>query len=355
MDVSFIDNDTTHLRDAIEEAASDADGARVAVAFAKGSGLAATPALTRLVERGAEVRLLAGTDFQLTDLEAVERFDRPPSAARLYVHSEGEESRTFHPKVYAFRRKDRVTAIVGSSNLTGGGFGKNIEGNVVLHGSAHDSVIASILSFHDRMWDSGLAIPITGDFRDQYTRLQDRRRTVELALRGEAAYKRAQRTLRLAVAEAMAEFRARSGTRCWLLITSPENYLRCIGGRVWGDEDLQRIGQVQTGDIVFFYVKSPAKYLAAMCVVTRDTYEDHSIIWRDDPRIYPFRFTFDVLIQPPQPVPFTPLIERLDLFGRRFSKSWGTKVQASMKELTPHDCAVLREALAGAEEMGAAS
>ena len=355
MEISFVDNDTKRLQDAIEEAASEADDARVAVAFAKGSGLTAAPALRRMVERGAEVRLLAGVDSQLTDLEAVEQFDRPPSAARVYVHSSQDDGRTFHPKVYAFRRKDEVTAVVGSSNLTAGGLLGNVEGNVVLRGSRKDSVIGSILGFHERIWNSGLAIAVTGEFRDQYVKLQDRRRAAELALRGEAAYTRAQRTLRSAVAEALAQFRAQSGKRCWLLITSPENYIRCIDGRVWGDEDLSRIAQVRTGDLLFFYVKNPAKYLTAMCVVTRDTYEDRTVIWRDDPRVYPFRFSFDVLIQPPQPVAFPPLIERLDLFGRRFSKSWGTKVQAAMKELTPHDCAVLREALAAAEGMGAAS
>lgn len=354
-DISFIDNDTSNLRDAIDEAASEAEEARVAVAFAKGSGFTTAPGLTRLVERGAEVRLLAGVDFQLTDLEAVEQFDRPPSAARVYVRSSDSGNRAFHPKVYVFRGKQETTAIIGSSNLTAGGVLNNVEGNIVVRGSPDEGVLAHIVGFHDRLWHSGLAIPVTGEFREHYTRLQDRRRAAELALRSEAAYERAQRTMRMAVAEAMEHYRARGGTRCWMLITSPKNYMRCIDGHVWGDEDASRIRRVRTGDLVFFYVKSPAKYLAALCVVTREPYEDHSIIWRDDPRIYPFRFDFEVLSKPPRPVPFTPLVDSLDLFDGVAPGKWGTRLQAAMKELTPHDCAVLREALAAADDLGAAS
>jgi HKD family nuclease len=349
MQIRLIDNDALTFGDALADACADATMVRIAVAFVKGSGLSAAPVLEQMVVRGAEVRLIAGVDFQLTDLTAIERFDRPPSAARIYLSSQPSGRATFHPKVYLIESKHNAVAIVGSSNFTGGGLVDNLEANILLRSTPDDPVIARVREYHDKLWISDFAAPVTESFRQSYHQLQDRRRAIELALRSEADYERAQRGLRAAVAEAVVKYNAGRRGRCWLLITAPENYIRCIDGRVWGDEDRGRIGQVRTGDLIFFYVKSPAKYLAAMGLVTREPYTDHSVLWSDDDRVYPHRFNFDLLLRPPRPVPFQPLVRQLDLFGRADLTNWGVRLQAAMKALTTYDCEILRSALAAAE------
>jgi len=355
MDIAFCDNDERTLRDAIADAAAGCQRAKVAVAFAKGSGLDAAPIFRQLVQRGSHVQLIAGVDFQLTDLAAVEEFDHPPSEARLYFRGAESNKRAFHPKVYVFEQDHDAVAVVGSSNLTGGGLVDNVEANLVLRAEPEHPVIRRITSFHSQLWASGLAVPVTGEFRERYARLQDRRRAAELALRGDADYERARASLRAAVAEAITTYRADARSRSWLLITSPENYIRCIRGHVWGDEDLRRIRQVRTGDVIFFYVKHPGKYVASMGVVTKPAYEDHSIIWIGDDRVYPFRFHFDLLVEPVRPIGLRPMVPRLDLFDRADDPNYGRRLQAAMKELTPHDCTVLREALAEGNTLGAAS
>jgi HKD family nuclease len=350
LDILLIDNDDLTVRDALAEACTGADLARVAVAFVKGSGLQAAPALEELTLRGAEVRMIAGVDFQLTDLSAIERFDRPPSSARIYLSAQQADRAAFHPKVYLLESAHDAVAIVGSSNLTGGGLVDNLEANILLRGSRDNPVIARVRDYHEKLWTSDFALPVTESFRQSYHQLQDRRRTIELALRSEADYERAQRGLRAALAEAVVKYSAGRRGRCWLLITSSENYIRCIDGRVWGDEDRGRIAQVQTGDIIFFYVKSPAKYLAAMGLVTREPYTDGAILWTDDERVYPHRFNFELLLRPPRPVPFRPLVRRLELFGMQDISNWGVHLQAAMKPLSAHDCEVLRGALAVAQD-----
>ncbi len=349
MEIQLVSNDDVKLKDTLADACTGAERVRVAVAFVKGSGLVTAPALEQLMLRGTEVRLIAGVDFQLTDLSAIERFDRPPSAARIYLSGQPAERIAFHPKVYLIESRQDAVAIVGSSNLTGGGLLNNLEANLVLRGSRDDPVIARVREFHDKLWSSDFAVPITDSFRRTYQQIQDRRRAIELALRSEADYERAQRDLRAAVAEAVVQYNAGRRGRCWLLITRPENYIRCIDGRVWGDEDRARIEQVRTGDIVFFYVKHPAKYLAAMGLVTREPYTDHRILWPDDDRVYPHRFNFELLLRPPRPVPFRPLVQRLELFGMHDVSNWGVRLQAAMKPLSAHDCEVLRQALATAQ------
>ena len=333
------------MRDVLTDACVRADKIRVAVAFAKGSGLVAAPALEQAMGRGAEVRLLAGVDFQLTDLAAIARFNRAPSSARIYLSGDPSSRRIFHPKVYLLESATTAVAIVGSSNLTGGGLGENLEANIHLKGSLDDPAITRVRAYHEKLWTSSFAAPMTDELLQSYQRLQDRRRAVELALRSEADYESAQRGLRAAVAEAVVRYNEGRRGRCWLLITSPENYIRCIDGRVWGDEDRGRIAQVQTGDIVFFYVKSPAKYLAAMGIVTRSPYSDQTTLWMDDERKYPFRFNFEVLLRPPRPVAFRPLAKELELFGKRDSPNWGQHLQAAMKPLSGNDSEKLRIAL----------
>lgn len=351
LEIRLLDNDEATFRDALAEACGAAQAVRAAVAFVKGSGLAAAPELERAMTRGAEIRLLAGVDFQLTDLDALDRFDRPPSAARVYVTAQPSERSAFHPKLYYLESGDVATAIVGSSNLTGGGLVGNVEANIYVKGNREDHALAAIRGFHDRLWESPSAVPLTSDFRQTYHSLQDCRHAIELALRSDADYEKAHRALRSAVAEAILGYRGKSG-RSWLLITSPENYIRCIDGRVWGDEDRGRIAQVRRGDVILFYVKSPAKYLAAMGFVTREPYTDSTIIWKDDERVYPHRFTFEVLLRPPWPVPLRPLISQLDLFDRRDDPHWGVRLRTSMTSLTGHDSEVLRKALADAQGAG---
>lgn len=350
IEVAFIGNDERTVADALNEACREATRARVAVAFAKGSGLAAVSALEGLASRG-RVELLAGVDFQLTDLAAVERFERPPSEARVFLHPDPAGRVSFHPKVYLAESDEVSTALVGSSNLTAGGLNSNVESNVLVRGAPDTPLIQTIRAFHSRLWNSGFAFRLTDTFRKNYGRLQERRHLVELNLREEADFARAQRDLRSAVVEAIASYLPAGQPRCWLLITSPGNYIRNMEGRIWGDEKKARIAQVQPGDLIYFYI-TKLMQLGAMGIVTREPYEDHTPHWRDG-RIYPYRFGFTLMIRPPIQIPFRPLVPSLDLFGRADTPNWGQSLQTSMLSLTPHDCEVLRRAISQADVEGA--
>lgn len=152
------------------------------------------------------------------------------------------------------------------------------------------------------------------------------------------------------MAEAIAGYRTGPRGRSWLLVTSPENYIRCIDGRVWGDEDPSRLRLVTTSDLIFFYIKSPMKVLAAVGVVTEPPHEDHRIIWLGDERVYPHRFRFEVMVRPTRQIPLRLLVPQLDLFDRQDDNNWGRRLQRAMVHLTPHDAEVLRGALAAADE-----
>jgi hypothetical protein len=248
--------------------------------------------------------------------------------------------------VYIADSPTGTAAIVGSSNLTAGGLQSNVEANLLIRGDRDEPVLGLIRGFHGRLWDSGFSFPLTSRFREHYRHLQSRRLKAELSLRAEADFAEAQRELRAAVVEAVTT-RWGEKRNCWLLITSPENYIRNIEGRIWGDERRKRIAQVRPGDLVYFYITSPVMSIGAMGIVTRETYEDHALHWRDG-RVYPYRFGFAIMMRPEAPIPIRPLLSELDLFGRRDDSTWGRRLQASMRSLTAHDCEVLRTALMSA-------
>jgi len=124
---------------------------QIAVAYLKNSGLdRIKTALMR-----ANGRLVAGTSsFHITDWQALKMLVRlsktnPRLLIRKYYHE------SFHPKVFYFEDSRIATAIVGSSNLTGGGLEKNVEANVMVQGPVNDGFFIAVRAFLDRVYDGG--------------------------------------------------------------------------------------------------------------------------------------------------------------------------------------------------------
>src|SRR5207248_977806 len=98
---------------------------RLATAFAHQSGW---KLISRAVREGhASCRMLTGLDFCQTDPAVLKAWlalvrDRR-AAARLYIG----DAATFHPKVLIVSNGKRRFAIVGSGNLSAGGFRDNVE------------------------------------------------------------------------------------------------------------------------------------------------------------------------------------------------------------------------------------
>ncbi len=77
---------------------SGSDSVRIASAFVRRSGVEEL----RLLQRPApRLQLIAGTDFGLTQVEALEALHVPPDReCRLYFTPQESDEGIFHPKVY---------------------------------------------------------------------------------------------------------------------------------------------------------------------------------------------------------------------------------------------------------------
>lgn len=116
-------------------------------------------------------RALIGTQFAQTEPWVLETLQASTCELKVVLDSEG----TFHPKLAIGRRKDgSVRVLMGSSNLTVGGFEKNTELNLLLEADANDRQIEKIITFFDACWTRGTALEqIPGwleDYRVAYAR-----------------------------------------------------------------------------------------------------------------------------------------------------------------------------------------
>lgn len=113
----------------LEDEIAKARRISMATAFAKLSGW--TLVSHALERSSAELRLLTGLDFCLTEPDLLQAWlklqaERPGTRAYLAM----PKGRTFHPKVLLVERPADSFAIVGSGNLSEGGFQKNVECSV---------------------------------------------------------------------------------------------------------------------------------------------------------------------------------------------------------------------------------
>lgn len=126
----------------IKAKSEQARQARVAVAFARRSGLnLLEKQIESTLNKGAKWDFLVGLDFAQTEGIVLQQLlswsNQYKDRFSFACYSDPAIDRTpmFHPKVYLFHSRTKATGVVGSSNLTGGGLGRNIEANVALIGS----------------------------------------------------------------------------------------------------------------------------------------------------------------------------------------------------------------------------
>lgn len=265
----------------------DTRRASIAVAFAKESALARLD-LERWCHPDRELRLVAGTDFALTELDVLRQLGPlPGTTCRVYHSTPGV---TFHPKLYLLDKGASWVAYVGSSNFTSGGFFTNVEANVRLEGPADAPEITAAASYFGQLFESEFATPLSSEFEAQYAELQAARRE---ALAGTSPLRAAER-LRTSGNLLLAAHRARAAAARWLLVGTPENYAICMRTRTWGHQTEDKIRRYRPGDLFLFHVNG--RGVAAMGMFTGPSYWDEAELWQRMPKgSFPWRIRFVTL------------------------------------------------------------
>jgi HKD family nuclease len=263
----------------------DASSLSIAVAFAKESALSALD-IEGWCRKGRNLRLLAGTDFALTELQLLRRLETTGVADCRVHHSAGGQM--FHPKLYFLERGVKRVAYVGSSNFTRGGLNDNIEANVRLEAPTGHQSIDEIGHVFDRMFNGEFATPLSPEFEAGYRVLQDALREAQSGLNIPDIADR----FRIADNFLLGGYRARVAVQRWLLVVSPQNFETCMRYRLWGRQQQSEVTAYSPGDVFLFHV-TEGRGVAALAMFTGQPFYDPAPLWPANRRgNFPWRVRF---------------------------------------------------------------
>jgi HKD family nuclease len=158
----------------LQKAIKQASRVRVAMALVSPQGVEGiSPWLEDALKRGAEVEFLFGIDLP-SHPEAIAGLvglaGKFPDAFTLRYFA-SPESRYFHPKLWVLESTSASQAIVGSSNVTGGGFEHNYEANVLVDGEAAEE----LGNYFDELFLGAYARPVDATWLTAYQRIWESR------------------------------------------------------------------------------------------------------------------------------------------------------------------------------------
>jgi HKD family nuclease len=107
------------------------------VAFAKMSGFIRIKSkIESRLNEGMKARFFVGLDFFQSEPDLLDALLQLKDKFQIAVFvSNQKRARTFHPKIYRFDQENQVSLIIGSANLTDGGFSRHHEISVSLQGA----------------------------------------------------------------------------------------------------------------------------------------------------------------------------------------------------------------------------
>jgi HKD family nuclease len=162
----------SEVLDAFRRELNEAAEAHLAFALISASGLKLLgKQMLRFLKGGGTMRVLVGTDLP-TDPDAIEQlcaFQQRFKGRFEVKRFQSRERRTFHPKLAVFvHASGKRRAILGSSNLTSGGFGENFEANLLVDDAASTRKLAD---YFDELFEGARARQISGKWLESYRRL----------------------------------------------------------------------------------------------------------------------------------------------------------------------------------------
>ena len=128
-------------------------------------------------KRAAQIEAGFSVEGGRLNTENEEVLEEPLNVLRLFALAEkhalvlylSNASDTFHPKIYAFQNGKQCSVIVGSANLTHGGFYGNYEASALVD-DASGALMASVTQHFDALVADRILVPATKPRIDEYER-----------------------------------------------------------------------------------------------------------------------------------------------------------------------------------------
>jgi len=155
MKTQLVDNLPVKLSDAVAPAIGNSIESRIAVAFISVGGISLIEAsLKECLRRGGSAEFLVGLDLSVTEPNALWTLfsmAKVESNLRCYCFTKLGPAAAYHPKLYIATSEDSATIVIGSSNLTAGGLGRNIEVNILIRADLEEEIVSDTYAVYDRL------------------------------------------------------------------------------------------------------------------------------------------------------------------------------------------------------------
>ncbi len=146
MNVTISDNKRVLHKNVIKKMIRNSRELTIAVAFLKISGLKIIrKEIEVLVDSNIKITFIAGLNFYQTEPDALFElltFTKKNKNINLYICA--NKNKTFHPKLYLSEKNKTFVAVIGSANMTNGGFSDNFELSSIIEGDLTESVFSDL-------------------------------------------------------------------------------------------------------------------------------------------------------------------------------------------------------------------
>ncbi|MFN8458460.1 MAG: phospholipase D-like domain-containing protein [Anaerolineae bacterium] len=171
---------------------------RIAVAFMSQGGLdIIKPSLEANLQAEGYVEFLVGLDMTVTEPKALQFVYELSKTANIAIFclTPFTPGTIYHPKLYLFRKDDRVMSIIGSSNLTTSGLKTNLEINVAIQANAQDKIISDTFDAYYQLKFHQHRVAPDQEFIDLYSQIYERGRRQKRQLKLDASSTQLMKTL----------------------------------------------------------------------------------------------------------------------------------------------------------------
>ncbi|THD07133.1 phospholipase D family protein [Metallibacterium scheffleri] len=170
MNVELLVNSVGHEHaDVVIDLLKRADRMHCMVAFAKKSAPYMLDTLKDRLKKGLIARMAIGLDFHLTEPKLLRELFELGLHYKDFELFLNDTVETFHPKIYAFEGKKWKVVLIGSANLTNGGFSLNYEASALIN-DVNGSVTNSIKDYFDELVNEKVLIKAKAGRIDEYER-----------------------------------------------------------------------------------------------------------------------------------------------------------------------------------------
>lgn len=144
---------------------------KIAIAMVSAAGMDYVgDSIRRCLQKGGTGEILIGIDLPtdpkaLRDLLRIQ--SKHPGQLELKTFRRLKK-RIFHPKLFIFEgRRGNKSAVVGSSNLTGGGLAENYEVNLLVDSNR---IAEELSDYFDEHFEGAYSVPLTHDWLEEYAK-----------------------------------------------------------------------------------------------------------------------------------------------------------------------------------------